>query len=292
MNQFRNRLFTFIIVLIGISLVMMSIVYSLKERILNYDIPSENHIVFVGNSQFETGINDSILVGVKNVAKSAKQYLFMRIDIENLLKYNPQIDTVFLVVSPFSIRTSDADRSYENIPYLESVTYYAPYMSAADFMELPISMPFIKDLCFGGCLKYLATPQTCGNYLFNTRDDMKADIDKHKRERNNGIMQIKNGNQITAHQLALIGKICKDANVKLIYLSTPNWDAHNMYDIAVFRKQVAQLQLENNADYWDYVDYPLADSCFADMTHLNWKGAKEFTQILKKRLEKNNDERE
>lgn len=287
MLRFIKKISAIAIIIFVLGILCSLTAYLMRGRILNYKIPAEKHIVFVGNSQFEMGINDSILVGSKNVAKSAKQYLFMRIDIENLLSQNPQIDTVFLVVSPFSLRESDADRSYEDNSYIESVTYYTPYMSIDDLKELPISLPFIKDMYLGGCLKYLANPQECGGYIFNTRDDMKADKIKLKREELSGPVNIQNGNDITLHQLSMIGKICKDANVKLIYLSTPNWDAHNKYDISLFRKQVVQLQKNNNADYWDYVDYPLADSCYADMTHLNWKGAREFTNILKIRLQTN-----
>lgn len=288
MKKFIIKICTLLVVLAGISILMAGIAYTQTGHILNFKIPADDHVVFVGNSQFEMAINDSTLTGCKNVAKSAKQYLFMRIDIENLIEQNPQIDTVFLVISPFSIRTSDADRSYEDQSYIESVTYYAPYLSYSDIQELPISMPFVKDLLFGGCLKYLASPQDCGGYIWNTRDDMNADKKKHERDENyekaGTPTTVQNGNHITRHQLALIGEICKKNNIKLIYLSTPNWDAQKKYDIAGFRQQVAELQKAHNADYWDFVDYPLADSCYADMTHLNWKGAIEFTKVLKERL--------
>ena len=82
---------------------------------------------------------------------------------------------------------------------------------------------------------------------------------------------VQNGKHITLHQLELISNICSEAGVKLIYFSTPNWDAQNAYDIKRFRKQVAELQQKRGADYWDYVDYLLPDSCYADMTHLNWR---------------------
>lgn len=285
MNTFLKKISVIVLVLIIISAVMVITAYATKKRILRYNISPNSHIVFVGNSQFETAINDSMLVGASNVAKSAKQYMMMRIDIENLLDVNPQIDTVFLVVSPFSLRETDADRSYEDATYLESITYYAPYMSIADYEELPNAKPFVKDLLFGGCLRYIVNSQPCGAYMFNTRDDMAADKKKHARAKNDNVDAVHNGNKITQHQLALISDICKKAGVKLIYISTPNWDAKNVYDLKYFRKQVAQLQRSSGADYWDYVDYQLPDTCFSDMTHLNWRGAKVFTSLLKKRLE-------
>lgn len=285
MKSFLKKISVIVLVLVVVSAIMIITAYATKKRILRYNISQNSHIVFVGNSQFETAINDSMLVGASNVAKSAKQYMMMRIDIENLLDENSQIDTVFLVVSPFSLREIDADRSYEDVTYLESITYYAPYMSIADYEELPNAKPFVKDLLFGGCLKYLVNSQLCGGYLFNTRDDMAADKKKHVRAKIDNANAVHNGNKITQHQLELISNICKKAGVKLIYLSTPNWDAKNVYNLKHFRKQVTQLQRSSGADYWDYVDYQLPDTCFSDMTHLNWRGARVFTSFLKKRLE-------
>jgi len=284
MKKFLKNISLVLLLLVGLSVLMATVSYMSREKILNFKIPADCHVVFVGNSQFEMAINDSTLTGCKNVAKSAKQYLFMRVDIEQLIVQNPQIDTVFLVISPFSIREADADRSYADQSYIESVTYYAPYMTIEDVKEIPISMPFVKDLLFGGCLKYLANPQVCGGYIWNTRDDMKADKKKHGREETTGPVNVQNGDCITRHQLALIGEICKKNSIKLIYMSTPNWKSQEQYDIPVFREQVAELQKQSGADYWDYADYPLADDCYADMTHLNWRGAIEFTKLLKERL--------
>lgn len=284
MRSFLNKILNVTLLIASLSFVMAATAYMTRNYILNFNIPLDCHVVFIGNSQFEMAINDSAISGAKNVAKSAKQYLFMRIDLEQLLKQNQQIDTVFLVISPFSIRNIDADRSYEDLSYIESTTYYAPYLSYNDIKELPISLPFIKEMLFGGCLKYLFNPQQVGAYIWNTRDDMKADKNRYKKEKTFRLNKVQNGDHITQHQLKLIANICKNHHIKLIYLSPPNWDARNQYDIPLFCKQVEELQKQNNADFWDYTDYPFADSCYADMTHLNWKGAILFTEIIKKRL--------
>lgn len=288
MKKFIKKILLIILFLAGISIVMVSAAYLLRDNILNFKIPADCHVVFVGNSQFEMAINDSTLIGCKNVSKSAKQYLFMRVDIEQLITKNPQIDTIFLVVSPFSIRESDADRSYEDKAYIESITYYAPYLSISDLQMIPISLPFIKDMLFGGCLKYLATPQQVGGYIWNMRDDMNADKKKHEREekaeKTGTPTTVQNGDEITRAELKKIADVCNENHIKLIYLSTPNWKAKETYDIPAFRKQVTQLLEQSGADYWDYVDYPLPDSCYSDMTHLNWKGAILYTKLIKERL--------
>lgn len=284
MKKFLKRVAAMSALLTIQGLVSLCLTYMFRGRILNYKIPSDKHIVFMGNSQLETSVDDSDWKGVINLAQSAKQYKMMRIDLENLISQNPQIDTVFLVVSPFSIRESDADRSYEDLTYMESISYYAPYLSMNDLEELPVIAPFVKDFVFFGCFKYLPKHQKCGAYLYNTRDDMKQDQKKHKEGRKLERENIQNGDEITKLELARIADLCESHNIKLIYISTPNYDAANKYDLPHFRAQVQELQKKLHADFWDYVDYPLPDSCFSDMTHLNYKGAAVYTDILKQRL--------
>lgn len=286
MKMFLKRVAAMAALLTLMALVFVSITYILRGRILNYKIPTDKHIVFMGNSQLEMGIDDSKINGAINLAKSAKQYLFMRVDLKNLINENSQIDTVFLVVSPFSIRAEDADRSYEDVSYISSVTYYAPYLTIGDLQELPVSSPFVKDLLFGGCLKYLASPQQCGAYIYNTRNDMVQDKKKHDEGKVLEREKIKNGNAITQLELERISRLCQSNNVKLILISTPNYEAAKNYNLSLFRSQVRNLQKKINIDYWEYVDYPMEDSCYSDMTHLNYKGAAIFTNIIKSRLKR------
>ena len=284
MKKFLKKVAAMAALLVSLGFISSVATILLRGRILDYRILSDKHIVFMGNSQLETSVDDSDWEGVINLAQSAKQYKMMRIDLENLISQNPQIDTVFLVVSPFSIRESDADRSYEDVTYMESITYYAPYLSMDDLKEMPVITPFIKDMVFFGCFKYLPKYQKCGAYLHNTRDDMKQDQKKHKEGRKLEREKIQNGDEITKQELTRIADLCESHNIKLIYISTPNYDAANKYDLPQFRAQVQELQKKSHADFWDYVDYPMPDSCFSDMTHLNYKGAAVYSDILKQRL--------
>lgn len=286
MKKFLKRVAAMAALMIGLGLFSSVGTFLMRERILDYRVPSDKHIVFMGNSQLETSVDDGDWEGVINLAQSAKQYKMMRIDLENLIFQNPQIDTVFLVVSPFSIRESDADRSYEDVTYMESITYYAPYLSRNDLEEMPVIAPFVKDMVFFGCFKYLPKHQKCGAYLHNTRDDMKQDQKKHKEGRKLEREKIQNGDEITKSELTRIAELCESNNIKLIYISTPNYDAANKYDLAHFRAQVQELQKKSNADFWDYVDLDLPDTLFSDMTHLNYKGAAVYTDTLKQRLRK------
>ena len=284
MKRFVKRVAAIAAILAGVGLLCSASAYLLKDRILNYEIPADKHIVFMGNSQLETSVDDSDWLGVINLAKSAKQYKMMRIDLENLIAMNTQIDTVFLVVSPFSIRESDADRSYEDVTYMESITYYAPYLTYEDLKEMPVVMPFIKDLLFGGCLKYLPKHLSCGAYLHNTRDDLEQDLKKQNEGRLLDREKIQNGNHITTLELARIAELCDSHDIKLIFISTPNYSAASKYNLEHFKSQVHELQKKSHADFWDYVDLNLPDTLFSDMTHLNYKGAAVFTDILKQRL--------
>ena len=85
MKKFLKRVAAMAALLTIQGLVSLCLTYMFRGRILNYKIPSDKHIVFMGNSQLETSVDDSDWKGVINLAQSAKQYKMMRIDLENLI---------------------------------------------------------------------------------------------------------------------------------------------------------------------------------------------------------------
>lgn len=283
MKKFLKKVLVLFAVFVSISVVLSGITYYKKSDILNYEIPKDKHIVIMGNSQTEMAINDSGLDGVINLSKSAKQYLYQKIDIENLIKTNPQIDTIFLNISPFTIRKNDADENYRDQALAKVYTYYTPYLTLSDWAALPLRAKYFKSLICGECLRYLPQTQKPGAYVYNTRNDMEADRAKEERiARSN--KKSTAGNKITQRALDDISALCTMNNVRLIYISPPLYHASTRYNLKDFRQEVNRLQTKHNADYWDYVDHELPDSCFSDMSHLNGPGATAFTTVFKERL--------
>lgn len=74
-------------------------------------------------------------------------------------------------------------------------------------------------------------------------------------------------------------QLCKERSVNLQFINTP-MRGDLLYDKQEFRS-LCQERLPD-INYTDFADFTLADSCFADNTHLNYRGAEIFSSYINK----------
>jgi len=90
--------------------------------------------------------------------------------------------------------------------------------------------------------------------------------------------------------LKLISEICREYSIKLVLFNTPK---HRSYyenvdeDILkIWHDTRKSLDRDSLLDLSTYV---LPDSCFGDLSHLNFRGARVFSQYLNEILEPNQE---
>jgi hypothetical protein len=85
--------------------------------------------------------------------------------------------------------------------------------------------------------------------------------------------------------LKMISELCRQNSVNLILFSTPKYKTYNANIDENIRKIWLQvrnsLSLDSLADFSAFV---LPDSCYGDLTHLNYKGAEVFSRYLNEKL--------
>lgn len=287
MKKFVKNVLLFFICITIISSTIASILYSNRDRLIDYRLNDDAKTIFIGNSMLEFAIVDSRLPQCQNVAKSAKQYLFALADLREILDNNPQVKTVVLGCSPFTLRENNADQEYYDAAYIESVNFYAPFLNIKEYAMLPQTLPFLKFYMGVYGLRFLRDTQKPGGYLYNTRNRLAKDIALREQGGTDGksVASDRNessgvGNSITIYCLEQIKQLCADHNVKLKFVSTPIWHARESYDLDVYRALMRKYLTENESDIYDYTELELPDSCYADVIHLNHWGADRFTEVL------------
>lgn len=230
----------------------------------------------------EQGVDDSQMTGVSNIAKSAKQYIQVRIELERIFVQNPQIDTVLLVVSPFTVMPTNGDKSYYDDSFLDYMSFYSPFFKIEDFFDLPKSAILFQNLVDGKCLQYLFKRVRPGCFFKSNRDKLKEGVAFEDKQKN-GELKIW-GNTTTLNYLQQVIDLCEQNKVKLIFFAPPMWHFEERYDAVGFRSVVNRIIAGTNVDFWDFSCVDFADSLYGDNTHLNYKGAIEFTKIINKKL--------
>ena len=240
--------------------------------------------IAVGNSLTECAFNDSFIKNFKNFGESGESYFYIYLKTKKLLENNPNIETVFIQFS-FGQIASSSDSSIWSDVYLGwKFPKYSMGMNYYDYSILARNNP--SGLLNAQSLSVLK------NYRM---------LSKKKRSINDyewgAFVGLTNNGSDELKSLEVIDKIdtslaeCSFVNIQYLLKTI---DICNKYKVNVIllrppvHKTYMGLTSEFTVKYildhklsgikfWDYKDYPLKDSQFADEQHLNIEGAQKFS---------------
>lgn len=244
------------------------------------------HSVFLGNSTFEYGIDDSKIQNSKNFGMNAEPVDIQYAKLKLLKKSNPQLNTVYLELDDIVLFNTR----------LPSVLAYPHYLNVLDIYDVAANvknMTFERNIAYVShvydaiklrpLIKSLFTKITIsdlgiGGYQDLYRDKLQEDI---------ATLNLNSDNQTQLHvpkqNIYYYNKIvafCKQEGIRLIFLNTPK---HR----AIWNLSYYKTFYKNNFQSIKFLDcerIELADSCFGDCSHLNYKGATKFTDFLNKQI--------
>ena len=142
MKTFVNRL-----VLIGTLLVVLLIIAGfVRMRLIrchSWKLPEKVHIMFMGASHVQHGIDDSMMESAFNWSRGSERYMYTYIKLKHLIPENPQVDTVFLELAPTDI-WEDTDFKYYDLNEQSGfVSAYWPFFESENWkvvMKTPVQV--------------------------------------------------------------------------------------------------------------------------------------------------------
>jgi hypothetical protein len=278
-----------------------------KAELLKTD---ENvNIVFAGDSNIESAINDSLVSNSINIAQSGEAYLYSYIKLRSLLEYNDQIDTVFIGLSLHNLLHETEELWLFSDEYvIEKIKSFNYLLNSSEkyliFTHNPLA--YVKGLLqsvtgfFSVSFRSYSSKSISkgmsgfGGFEFLVRDDLQEDIKLQERIKMNLSTELPiNKGLLQERYLKMISVLCLQRSVKLIFINTPKykysqipkfWFKYiniNKEDNTLLYSVLNQLPADSLLDLSLFVQ---ADSCFSDILHLNYKGAKIFSQYMNKKL--------
>ena len=281
MKRFIRNLLMFSIFFIGSTLLLVSGATHLKRNIISFDIPRSKTILVVGDSYTECAINDSILTNAFNFSQGGTTYFHSYLKIREILEHNPHIDTIVLSYSYKEMAKSRDNWFYgaESIQFMMPIYYFL--FNDNDFYALFISNPhdvlsnipriiFTKNYSIDHLGKYLYLErdklQEAKNRYIASDKEEKVEYSKHQEE-----------------YLLKIYNLVRSKNIDLILQHTPihpflkeelEENKYDYYSLAEQKLPKAKIVDHSNMDIPEYG--------FGDLDHLNHKGARLYSEYLKK----------
>ena len=264
------------------------LVCSTRDELMK--LPNNEQIVFLGNSHIECSVNDTIVNNSYNFGRSAEHIEFIYSKVKLLDKYNPQIDTIIigfdnvLVLQPQN--TTFANELYSPYFYdtydledIAKIIYYASFK----YIENHITHPFNWYKLYQFLPSFFSNNtninniSNIGSFLYLYRDKLQKDIALRGNIKHN----FGHANELCIHFLNKTIKYCNEKDLTLIFLFPPQ---HNKCFLdSTYYKQVYK-ESYSDIPFYDFKTLQLPDSCYGDLDHLNYKGAKVFSEYLEKEV--------
>ena len=254
------------------------IVCSNRDKALK--LPDNTNIVFLGNSHFSTGINDTIIQKSFNFARSADNLEHTYIKVKLLKKYNPNIDTIIISYDDNMMNNLDFVSGMNSPIFYDFYSFRDIYslfkFSNREYISEHIAYPFdwFKLLQIFTSEKITDMTNIGGDsFLYQPLNDSSMTQRK--------VYTKDKFDDLSICFLDKIVNFCDKNNICLIFMYTP------MHKKFIQNKYFYKQFYNNNYSqikFYDFRNKYLADSCFRDLHHLNYKGAKVFSEFLEKEV--------
>jgi len=298
MKQFLQKvsLYSTLFILCIICLILIA---SFFANHTPFTIDRQKNILIIGDSQTECAIDDNIFSRAKNYSTSATPYIYAFAKLKKIIRDNKHIDTILLSFHPGSLDYSLERRwIFEESFIAERSAVMVPFLDLRDLSLFISSTPFYKAMAKTP-MKYLeyAVYMGAGNaegwrrknigaYLALKNNSVEADL--KGKEPYASLTDTDTLSQVQLNYLLKIVDYCKEQGLALILVNTPKYKYDQYNDYKTFeeyrKKYLSGIPLLN------YSDFPLQDSDYADLGHLNENGARAFSEYIQSQI--SNDLRE
>lgn len=283
MKQFIKLSISFLIVLFTLIFALVNATEFIINKNSIFKLNTNTRYLVLGHSHPECAFNDSLIDDFKNLSQSGESYYYTYFKIKKIIQQNPSIETVFIEFTNNQINESMNDwiwkEKYMNYRYPK----YSPFMNLSDkgilaknnlsgyFNSTSMSLNQNLVRILNRNFDY---SKSVGGYLYLERDKTDSLVNNMKKDNhqseNLGI------SEYNINYLTKIIDLCEEHRKRVILIRSPQ---HSMY--SGYSNERLYQKIRNNhfssIEYLDFSKFPLDNSEFGDLGHLNHKGAKVFS---------------
>lgn len=295
MKRFIKRIFVFslltFIMLIGI--IVSSNILINKDS--NFSIDKNYAYIVLGHSHPEEAFNDSIIQKTKNFARGGEHYFYTYLKAKKIIESNPQIKVVFLELTNNQISIDMTKWIEDTQKNLVNIPNFAPVMTFEDHSFLikqnPLSYFKSQEMVIKNNLNFLLyrkknilIQRDWGGFYANPRQKVDSIIKSNEKQKKLNSTKI----VVDTTNLPFVDKIasiCKKRGIQLFLIRLPQ---HPKYAYCENEEQLQKILKTRYSQlfYLDFENFYLLNDDYADLEHLNYKGAKKFSLFFDALLKK------
>jgi hypothetical protein len=288
MKRFLLNIFKLIgLFIIIIGAIFMFFCALIKKRAFVKTDKNTKYIV-LGHSHPECAYNDTFINGLSNYASSGESYFYSYYKSKLIAENTNNITTVFIEFTNNQI-TETMDEWIWGSKYLnERFVFYAPFITGNDYKLLATKNSNIFTETLPYFIKKNAYYFTVNNYNYNRlgkylylvrdkTDSLLADTNSKSTVSKNNV------SEMHLKYLERLIAFWKSKNVSVYLIRSPLHKMYDGYQNEQFYQSILKERFKNTP-YLDFSKFPLLNSDFGDLEHLNYRGAKKYSNWFNKIL--------
>lgn len=248
----------------------------------NFVLKDNPKYIVVGHSHPECAFNDSLIEDFKNLGESGEAYFYTYFKVKKVLEQNPNIETVFIDFSNNQLIEKANLNIWSEKYILNRYVKLSPFMS---FYEKKILInnnfySFLKSISYIGQNRIAEISTNNYDYTKRVGGYRHLEVNKIDSLLKTDLVNIKknysNSSNINISYLNKTIKLCKQYNKEVVLIRSP---VHNLYSVNENDSLLLHIKdsLFKENLFFDFSNFPLLDSEYADFGHLNYRGANKFS---------------
>lgn len=257
----------------------------------NYDLPNKR-ILILGDSHTLCGLDDAIIPDSVNLSESADTYFYSYLKLREIADRNNNLKTLILGFAEHNISESQDEWLTDSSINNKKLSFYYFLFDWKDILEftkinptaiLKNSVRIIKGNVGHLYRIFRKTPIT--EFGIGTHLKLNKGVPTDALMKPNKNIKIKENNlsKLDLVYLQKINQYCIKNKIKLILINTPVLAKEEKLDqkyMQIYNKKLPTAEL------LDFSNIMKDKKYFSDVSHLNNKGAIQFSNFLKAQLER------
>lgn len=290
MKKFIKNIFIFCVLSSCICILLILTALFFCRYTFDFGIPKDKNVLIVGNSHPQCAINDDIVPNTINISQGGASYFYSYLKIKSITDYNSHIDTVVLGYSynDLSIGKDLWFSGDEKIKFFMRNHFFLFTME--DYFSLLEANPISTLIYTPQTILYNLGISFCGisclgGYKYLKRYKLmeskrRLEEKKKSKPQNESILEY---SKYQKKYLIKIYDFCQKNNLSLILLNTPihPYLEKNSSELVQKYYDFPQIYIPK-AKIINHSNFEMEEEGFGDISHLNYKGAKIYSEFLKK----------
>ena len=287
MKNFLYNVNIFFALLVGLFLIFILGSYFTSSSIINktvYKVNSSIDKIVIGHSHPECAYNDTIIANCKNMASSGTSYFYNYYTLKPLISNNNGIKSIFIEFTNNQVDSIMTDWIWGDKYLPFKYQLYGPFIDSDGLSLLldknPVGLISGIKKSLRQNITLIATSNYSyvanrGSYRYLVKNDVNAEIAKLSAKKIE-VTTTMYTSEYNLNYLEKIIKFCESREVKVYLIRSPIHRRHPMTSNERLFQKVLKTRFAH-VDFLDFKDFPILNSEFGDLGHLNFLGARRFS---------------